>query len=110
MWTSCNIDVLVHEEDLARVGEAMTQHCGYRQGGKSLYDVALHAPTDSFRHEMTDAFFYFSILHTCQDMLKPADVEFDRFWIYGFWNKSMEQIILDGINCFHKVDFGSLRM
>jgi hypothetical protein len=98
MRTSCDIDVLVHDEDLARVGEALTQHCGYRQGGKSLYDVAFYAPggqhiemhfnlveewytrravdvlytvweitltpANSFRHEMTDAFFYlFHITH-----------------------------------------------
>ena len=44
--TSCDIDVLVHEEDLPRAIKALTEEQGYAQHGKKEYhDVSLFAPS-----------------------------------------------------------------
>lgn len=44
MRTSCDIDVLVHEEDTQRAVSTLTEHCGYTGGQKDSHDVSLFAP------------------------------------------------------------------
>lgn len=44
MRTSCDIDVLVHEDDLDRAVTCLTETCGYRTEKKSSHDVSLYSP------------------------------------------------------------------
>ncbi|MBR3836870.1 MAG: nucleotidyltransferase family protein [Clostridia bacterium] len=44
MRTSCDVDVLVHSEDLARATEQLTSTLGYVEQCRSTHDVALEAP------------------------------------------------------------------
>lgn len=44
--TSCDIDILVHEEDLDDTIKLLADKCGYKYIKKSAYDVMLHAPND----------------------------------------------------------------
>lgn len=43
MRTSCDIDVLVHEEDLEKAVDALVEALGYKNEGKSSHDVTLVA-------------------------------------------------------------------
>lgn len=43
--SSCDIDVLVHEEDLDRACEALAREAGYRiEGNKNFHDIHLYSP------------------------------------------------------------------
>ena len=44
MRTSCDIDVLVHEEDLDRAVAALTEGMNYRSGVKGSHDIPLFSP------------------------------------------------------------------
>ena len=44
MRTSCDIDVLVHEDHLNQAIEALTQKMNYTNGGRSYHDVSLFSP------------------------------------------------------------------
>lgn len=41
MRTSCDVDVLVREEDVERASAFLTEHCGYTRHGKGSHDVSL---------------------------------------------------------------------
>ena len=43
MRTSCDVDVLVHEEDAERASEILVEQCGYIRGGKTSHDITLFA-------------------------------------------------------------------
>lgn len=43
MRTSCDIDVLVHEQDVEKVVEALVNNCGYAREGKTSHDVSLYS-------------------------------------------------------------------
>lgn len=45
MRTSCDIDILVREEDLDQATGILTQKLGYASASKSDHDVSLHAPS-----------------------------------------------------------------
>lgn len=45
MRTSCDIDVLVHEQDLDKATECLTQSLGYQLKQKSSHDVSLFSPS-----------------------------------------------------------------
>ncbi len=45
MRTSCDIDILVHEEDLGKAIGVLTEKFGYRNKGRSYHDVSLFSPT-----------------------------------------------------------------
>ena len=45
MRTSCDIDVLVHEEDLERAGEWLHTHLSYRKEDVSSHDMSLFSPS-----------------------------------------------------------------
>lgn len=45
MRTSCDIDVLVREEDVERAAELLVLHHGYERTGKGSHDISLVAPT-----------------------------------------------------------------
>ncbi|MBQ8342314.1 MAG: nucleotidyltransferase family protein [Clostridia bacterium] len=45
MRTSCDIDVLIHERDLARATLCLTERLSYQQGSTHAYDVPLVSPT-----------------------------------------------------------------
>lgn len=47
MRTSCDIDVLVHEEDLDRAIELLTEKCGYTFKEKGTHDVSLFSPGET---------------------------------------------------------------
>ncbi len=44
MRTSCDIDILVHEEDLENATEYLIKNLGYAYKGKGDHDVSLYAP------------------------------------------------------------------
>lgn len=43
MRTSCDVDVLVHEEDAERASEVLIEQYGYTRGGKTSHDITLFA-------------------------------------------------------------------
>ena len=42
--TGCDLDVLVHEEELERAAEALVTRLGYRRGERGPHDLSLHTP------------------------------------------------------------------
>ncbi len=45
--SSCDIDILVHEEDLERACAALVSEAGYRvDGGKNFHDIHLYSPSE----------------------------------------------------------------
>ena len=46
MRTSCDIDILIHEEDLARAGEWLQTHLSYRKEDVSSHDMSLFSPAE----------------------------------------------------------------
>lgn len=44
MRTSCDIDILIHQEDLENTISILTEKCGYAYQGKGSHDVSLTAP------------------------------------------------------------------
>ncbi|MBQ7365210.1 MAG: nucleotidyltransferase family protein [Clostridia bacterium] len=51
MRTSCDIDILVHSEDLDKADELLCRELGYQPWGKSTHDVAYHG-TSGVRLEL----------------------------------------------------------
>ena len=47
MRTSCDIDVLIHEEDLERAKELLVRDYGYTDHGTSTHDVSFFTPTNN---------------------------------------------------------------
>ena len=45
MRTSCDIDILVHEDDLERAKEALMLHLGYAMGRYKYHDLSMYAPS-----------------------------------------------------------------
>ncbi len=43
--TSCDVDILVKEEDLERASKHLTENCGYTYHGKGQHDVSLYSPS-----------------------------------------------------------------
>jgi hypothetical protein len=46
MRTSCDLDILVREEDMARARDALCAHLGYVQRSVGFRDVSLYSPSD----------------------------------------------------------------
>lgn len=46
MRTSCDIDVLVHEEDCEKARAILTDEYGYTEKGQSSYDISLFSPSN----------------------------------------------------------------
>ncbi len=44
MRTSCDVDILVHEEDTEKAASVMVERCGYTLAGKGSHDVSLYSP------------------------------------------------------------------
>lgn len=44
MRTSCDIDILVHEEDLGKAIAYLTGECDYNEGDRTTHDVSLFSP------------------------------------------------------------------
>ncbi len=44
MRTSCDLDILIHREDLARAQEYLTSRCGYTYKGETAHDISLFSP------------------------------------------------------------------
>lgn len=47
MRTSCDIDILVREEDVEKAAEMLVEDHGYTRGGKGSHDISLHAPNNT---------------------------------------------------------------
>lgn len=47
MRTSCDIDILVREEDVERAALVLGANCGYRREEKSSHDISLYAPNNT---------------------------------------------------------------
>ena len=45
MRTSCDVDILVHKEDLPRAKQALTGELNYQYGGIGRHDMSFHAPS-----------------------------------------------------------------
>ena len=74
MWmrTSCDVDILIHEEDLDRATKAFVAH-GYQMRKRNYHDVSLFSP-DGVHLEL-----HFSIRETIEAM----DRVLDRVWDYA---------------------------
>lgn len=46
MRTSCDIDILVHEEEVERARDVLVSKLSYRAEGKCVHDISLYSPTD----------------------------------------------------------------
>ena len=47
MRTSCDIDILIHESDLEKAVEVLTNNYGYIEKGKDSHDVSLFSPNNT---------------------------------------------------------------
>ncbi len=45
MRTSCDIDILVHEDEPERAAEYLVDNCGYSREGKGSHDISLFSPS-----------------------------------------------------------------
>ena len=58
MRTSCDIDVLVHKEDLERAAAALIERLSYKQGEKGSHDVSFFSPSGvhlELHYELNDS-------------------------------------------------------
>lgn len=58
MRTSCDIDILVHESDLARAGESLKQDLGYTFRERGVHDVSYYSPSGvhlELHYDLTEA-------------------------------------------------------
>lgn len=66
MRTSCDIDILVHEEDLKRAIKVLVSELGYKNEGRGYHDVSLFSPNN------VHVELHFTLL---DEMRFPATVE-----------------------------------
>jgi len=72
--TSCDIDILVHREDLARATEALTEKLGYKGDGGELHyhDVSLFSPSG----------IHLELHFTIENDWEPIDRLLSKVWDY----------------------------
>lgn len=70
--TSCDIDILVHEEDLDRAVKALVETKGYKAEPKNYHDISLYSPSNVHLE------LHFSILETIENI----DRLLARVWDY----------------------------
>ena len=75
MRTSCDIDILIHEEDLERASAAITEKLGYQNETVSRHDIGFHTP-NGVHFEL-----HFSLIE--EDVLDRADKPLERIWDYA---------------------------
>ncbi len=46
MRTSCDIDILIHNEDMSKATDLLINNCGYTYHGKGSHDVSLFSPNN----------------------------------------------------------------
>ncbi|MBE6549020.1 MAG: hypothetical protein E7670_01175 [Ruminococcaceae bacterium] len=52
MRTSCDIDILVHKEDVDNAANILVKECGYQNNGKSSHDISLFSPDQKTHVEL----------------------------------------------------------
>lgn len=74
MRTSCDIDILVHEEDLDRAVEVLKDHLLYRaKGHRDYHDVSLYSPSGVHLE------LHFSI----KENIESLDILLSKIWDYS---------------------------
>ena len=73
MRTSCDIDILVHEEDVLRAGDAIARELSYTRREQGHHDHALYSPDGNVHLE----------LHYSLREAGPADGVLARAWEYA---------------------------
>lgn len=69
MRTSCDIDILIHPQDLDMVQQALSQKLGYEQGERSSYEMSFHSKS-SVHIELHTALA--AQEHKCSNVLSQA--------------------------------------
>ena len=69
MRTSCDIDILVKEEELEKAITALRDHLEYTAGGKGTHDVSLHAPNGVHLELHFDTIQERHAVNDCRDVL-----------------------------------------
>ena len=73
MRTSCDIDVLVHEEDLNRAIAALKDRCGYTLGEREYHDVTLNS----------DSGVHLELHFSIKENTERIDPLLERVWEYA---------------------------
>lgn len=91
MRTSCDIDILVHEDDLARAVECLQTSCAYTAEKYNYHDVTMISP-DGIHLEL-----HFSI----QEYMDKMDAVLSRVWDYTVPVNEYEYKLSDEFFVFH---------
>ncbi len=74
MRTSCDIDILVHEENLDRAVNVLVEKLGYKtEGNKNYHDISLYSDTD----------VHLELHFNIKENIKNVDVLLDKVWDYA---------------------------
>ena len=90
MRTSCDIDILIHEEDLDGAIRALV-HKGYRCGDRNYHDISLYAPNQIHLE------LHFNILEN----MDPLDGVLCRAWQYALPAEGSSHTFRDDFFVFH---------
>lgn len=91
MRTSCDIDILVHEEDVERAKTFMVNQCGYTYQGKGSHDVSLFSSTN-IHVELHYGLVEDGIANASSEVLKSVwDVSRVREE-YSFWYEMSDEM------------------
>lgn len=74
MRTSCDMDILVREEDVERAVDAIVEKLGYKQGERDYHDISLFSPTGEHLE------LHFSI----KENRPGIDFLLEKIWEYAF--------------------------
>lgn len=86
MRTSCDVDVLVREEELTAAAEALKSKLGYKQdGGKDYHDVSLYSENG----------FHLELHYSLREQSERMDPVLDRVWEYATETGEGRRLALD---------------
>ena len=95
MRNSCDVDILVHPEDLDRAIDALCNEFGYKLASRDFYDVSMFAPSGMHLE------LHFALMEKCF----PASQYLDKFWENAapVAEGKMEHKLTDDMFYFHQV-------
>lgn len=90
MRTSCDIDILIHENDL-EIAISSLENRGYRCGGRNYHDVSLYAPNK----------IHLELHFNIQENLDNLDVVLKDAWEYALPTNSSQCVFSKEFFAFH---------
>lgn len=91
MRTSCDIDILVHDEDIERAREIMVDKCKYTYQGKGSHDISLFSPTNihvELHYDLVEDGRVNASSNVLKDVWNVARVREG----YGFWYEMPDEM------------------